>query len=281
MKSNFMIGVCQMLVVENKELNISKARSMIKEAAAKSCELVVLPEMFNCPYNSRIFPKYAESFPDGSTLKMLSAAAAAEKIYLIGGSIPEREGGHIYNTSFVFGPRGELLAKHQKIHLFDVDLPDGLSFHESRTLEAGGKITIVKTELCTLGVAICYDIRFPELIRLMALKGAEIVVLPAAFNMNTGPAHWELLLRTRAIDNQIFIVGASSARNTEASYVSYGNSAIVDPWGRIIAQADEKETILYGEIDLQTIKKTREALPLLKHRRLDLYQLRTINDHCE
>ena len=281
MMSSFMIGVCQMLVVENKELNLSKARSMIKEAAARGCKLVVLPEMFNCPYNSSLFPKYAESFPDGSTLKMLSEAAAEEKVYLIGGSIPERELNHIYNTSFIFGPRGELLAKHQKIHLFDVDLPDGLSFHESRTLGAGGKITVVKTELCTLGVAICYDIRFPELIRLMALKGAEIVVLPAAFNMNTGPAHWELLLRTRAVDNQIFIVGASSARNTEASYVSYGNSAIVDPWGRIIAQADEKETILYGEIDLQMIKKTREALPLLKHRRLDLYQLRTINDHCE
>jgi omega-amidase len=281
MKSSFLIGVCQMLVVENKELNLSKARSMIKEAAANGCELVVLPEMFNCPYNSRLFPKYAESFPDGDTLKMLSEAAAEEKVYLIGGSIPERELNHIYNTSFVFGPRGELLAKHQKIHLFDVDLPDGISFHESRTMGAGGKITVVKTELCTLGVAICYDIRFPELIRLMALKGAEIVVLPAAFNMNTGPAHWELLLRTRAVDNQVFIVGASSARNTEASYVSFGNSAIVDPWGRIIAQADEKETILYGEIDLQIIKKTREALPLLKHRRLDLYQLRTINDHCE
>ena len=271
--SSFMIGVCQMLVVENKELNISKARSMIKEAAAKGCKLVILPEMFNCPYNSSLFPKYAESFPDGITLRMLSEAAAEEKIYLIGGSIPERELNLIYNTSFVFSPRGELLAKHQKIHLFDVDLPDGLSFHESRTLGAGGKITVVKTELCTLGVAICYDIRFPELIRLMALKGAEIVVLPAAFNMNTGPAHWELLLRTRAVDNQIFIVGASSARNTEASYISYGNSAIVDPWGRIIAQADEQETILYGEIDLQMIKKTREALPLLKHRRLDLYHL--------
>jgi predicted amidohydrolase len=281
MMSSFTIGVCQMLVVENKELNLSKARSMIKEAAARGCKLVVLPEMFNCPYNSRLFPKYAESYPGGNTLKMLSEAAAEEKVYLIGGSIPERELNHIYNTSFVFGPLGELLAKHQKIHLFDVNLPDGLSFHESRTLGAGGKITVVKTELCTLGVAICYDIRFPELTRLMALKGAEIIVLPAAFNMNTGPAHWELLLRTRAVDNQVFIVGASSARDTDASYVSYGNSAIVDPWGRIIAQADEKETILYGDIDLQIIKKTREVLPLLKHRRQDLYHLTAPEYYCE
>ena len=139
MKNKFKIGVCQMLVVENKELNIAKARSMIKEAAAGGCKLVVLPEMFNCPYNSSLFPEYAESYPEGSTLKMLSETAAEEGVYLIGGSIPEREENLIYNTSFVFGPRGELLAKHQKIHLFDVDLPDGLSFHESRTLGAGRK----------------------------------------------------------------------------------------------------------------------------------------------
>lgn len=275
MKSKFKIGVCQMPVVKSKEQNISKARSMIKEAAAGGCSLVVLPEMFNCPYNSSLFPEYAESYPEGSTLKMLSAAASEEKIYLVGGSIPEREENIIYNTSFVFGPRGELLAKHQKVHLFDVDLPDGLSFHESRTLGAGKNVTVVKTDLCTLGVAVCYDIRFPELIRLMALMGAEIVILPAAFNMNTGPAHWELLLRTRAVDNQVFIAGASSARDTEASYVSYGNSLIADPWGKIIAQAGENETILYGDIDLQVLKETREALPLLKHRRSDLYELRT------
>lgn len=275
MKSKFKIGVCQMPVVKSKEQNISKARSMIKEAAAGGCSLVILPEMFNCPYNSSLFPEYAESYPEGSTLKMLSAAASEEKIYLVGGSIPEREENIIYNTSFVFGPRGELLAKHQKVHLFDVDLPDGLSFHESRTLGAGKNITVVKTDLCTLGVAVCYDIRFPELIRLMALMGAEIVILPAAFNMNTGPAHWELLLRTRAVDNQVFIAGASSARDTEASYVSYGNSLIADPWGKIIAQAGEKEMILYGDIDLQVLKETREALPLLKHRRTDLYELRT------
>lgn len=279
MKNKFKIGVCQMHVVKNKEKNITRARSMIKEAAFAGCKLVVLPEMFNCPYNSSLFPEYAESHPEGGTLKMLSAAAAEEKIYLVGGSIPERDGESVYNTSFVFGPRGEMLAKHQKIHLFDVDLPDGLSFHESRTLGAGKKITVVETDLCTLGVAVCYDIRFPELIRLMALAGAEVVILPAAFNMNTGPAHWELLLRTRAVDNQVFLVGASSARDAGASYVSYGHSVIVDPWGRIIAQADEKETVLFGEIDLRLLKETRAGLPLLKHRRNDLYKLKRLDDH--
>lgn len=279
MKSKFKIGVCQMPIVKDKELNITRARSMIKEAAAGGCRLVVLPEMFNCPYNSSLFPEYAESYPEGNTLKMLSAAAAEERVYLVGGSIPEREEDVIYNTSFIFGPRGDMLAKHQKIHLFDVDLPDGLSFHESRTLGAGKKITVVKTDLCTIGVAVCYDIRFPELIRLMALMGAEVVVLPAAFNMNTGPAHWELLMRTRAVDNQVFIVGASSARDAGASYVSYGNSVIVDPWGKIMAQAGARETILCGEIDLQLLNETRAALPLLKHRRTDIYELRRLDEY--
>jgi predicted amidohydrolase len=281
MKNKLKIGVCQMLVINNKDSNISKARSMIREAAAGGCRLVVLPEMFNCPYNSSLFPKYAESYPGGSTLKMLSETAAEEGVYLVGGSIPEMDDDHIYNSSFIFNPRGELLAKHRKIHLFDVDLPDSLSFQESRTLGAGNSITVVKTEICTLGVAICYDIRFPELTRLMALMGAEIIVLPAAFNMNTGPAHWELLLRSRAVDNQVFMVGAASARNIEASYVSYGNSIIVDPWGQIMARADEKEVILYGDIDLHQIDKAREALPLLKQRRTDIYQLETPRESHE
>jgi len=274
-KRKFKAGVCQMLVTGQKDDNLAKARSMIREAAANGSEIVVLPEMFNCPYNSRLFPQYAESFPGGKTFKMLSEAAAAEGIYLVGGSLPERENGNIFNTSFVFGPQGEFLAKHQKIHLFDVDLPDGLSFHESKTLARGKVITVVKTAVANLGVAICYDIRFPELSRLMVLMGADVIVLPASFNMNTGPAHWELLLRTRAVDNQVFVIGAATARDTSASYVSYGNSAIVGPWGDIIARADEKETIIYADIDPGEIDKIREALPLLKHRRTDIYHIKS------
>lgn len=276
MKNLFKIGVCQMQVDEHKDLNISKARSMIKEASARGSRLVILPEMFNCPYASNIFPRFAENYPDGETIKMLSKAALEEEIYLIGGSIPEREEDLVYNTSFIFGPRGELLAKHQKIHLFDVELAGGLSFQESKTLGYGKKITVVETEICTFGVAICYDIRFPELSRLMAVMGAELIVIPAAFNMTTGPAHWEMLFRARAVDNQVFVVGAAPARNENASYVSYGNSAVVDPWGKIIARADEKETIIYADIDLQIIAKIRQELPLLKHRRVDLYQLKSL-----
>jgi len=265
-----------MLVLDQKDDNLAKARSMIREAAVHGSRIVILPEMFNCPYNSSLFPGYAEAFPEGKSFKMLSEAAVTEGIYLVGGSLPEREESCIFNTCFVFGPQGEFLAKHQKIHLFDVDLPDGLSFRESKTLGRGKKITVVKTALASLGVAICYDIRFPELSRLMVLMGAELIVIPASFNMNTGPAHWELLLRSRAVDNQVFIIGAATARDTGASYVSYGNSAIVSPWGDFIARADEKETILYGDIDLCQIDEIRAALPLLRHRRTDIYELKSL-----
>lgn len=269
------IGVCQMRVEENKESNINKARLMIKEAAASGCGLAILPEMFNCPYDSKLFSGFAEEYPGGVTTKMLAETAYEEKIAIIGGSIPERENNSIYNTSFVFGPRGQLLAKHQKLHLFDVELEGGLTFKESKTLGKGNSITVVKTDLVTFGVAICYDIRFPELTRLMALEGAEMVIFPAAFNMITGPAHWELLLRSRAVDNQVFIAGAAPARDHNASYISYANSAVVDPWGNIIARAGEEETILYSYVNLEQVSKVRRELPLLKHRRLDLYQLQT------
>lgn len=269
------IGICQMKVAAEKQLNISKARSMIREAAARGSTIVVLPEMFNCPYDSSYFKGYAEEYPGGETVKMLAEAARQDSIYLVGGSIPERDGSLVYNTCFIFGPQGDLLAKHQKLHLFDVDLEGGLSFQESKTLGRGRKITLVEAGPCTCGVAICYDLRFPELSRLMALAGAELIIVPAAFNMITGPAHWELLLRSRAVDNQVYVAAAAPARDPDASYVSYGNSAVVDPWGRIVAQAGESENIIWAEIDLAYVNQVRRELPLIKHRRTDLYQLRT------
>lgn len=274
--NHFKIGVCQMAVTGSKSENINTARGMIKEASAKGSSLIVLPEMFNCPYNSRLFPHFAEEYPAGDTIKMLSGAAREEKVFLIGGSIPELEDGIVYNTSFIFNHEGELLGKHQKIHLFDVDLAGGITFQESKTIGCGKKITVIKTGICTFGVCICYDIRFPELSRLMTLAGAELIVLPAAFNMTTGPAHWELLLRARAVDNQVFVAAAAPARNENDAYISYGHSAIVDPWGKIIADAGENEGIIYGIIDLPLIDKIRRELPLIKHRRSDLYQLKGI-----
>jgi len=270
---SFQVAVCQLRVDEDKQKNLSRAREMIDRAAAAGAALVVLPEMFNCPYVSHLFPRYAETYPDGESVQMLAEAARRGGIYLVGGSIPERDGDRVYNTSFIFGPDGSLLGRHRKVHLFDVELASGLVVKESATLGAGNRITVVPTGMCPIGVAICYDIRFPELIRLMALKGARVIVVPAAFNMTTGPAHWEIIFRVRAIDNQVYLVGASPARDPLAAYVSYGHSLVVDPWGRTVGLAGETEQIVFAEINLELIDGIRRELPLLRHRRTDLYDL--------
>lgn len=267
-----------MKILEDKEANLDKAEKMIREASSNGCDLVVLPEMFNCPYNNEFFPKYAEEFP-GQTSRLLSKLAESEKLYIIGGSIPEKDAEKIYNTSYIFDKTGKLVGKHRKIHLFDIDVEDGISFKESDTLGPGNDVTVFETEFCKVGVAICYDMRFPELMRLMSLKGAEIIVVPAAFNMTTGPAHWHPLIKIRALDNQVYFVAASPSRDLDSSYVAYGHSLIVDPWGDTVSEAGIKEEIIYGTIDLNKVKEIREQLPLLKHRRNDIYKVDELGIH--
>ncbi len=270
---SFKIGVCQLNVVEDKEKNIIRAEKMIREAAENGSKLVVLPEMFNCPYQNKFFPIYAEEYP-GETTSMLAEIAKELEIYIVGGSIPERDGDSIYNTAYIFDKKGQLIGRHRKMHLFDIDVEGGIKFKESDTLGAGKEVTVVDTEFCKVGVAICYDMRFPELMRLMALEGAEVIIVPAAFNMTTGPAHWKLTVRARALDNQVYFVAASPARDMKASYHAYGHSSIVNPWGEVISESNEKEDIIYAEIDLDKVKKIRKELPLLKHIRKDIYDLK-------
>ncbi|KYH35972.1 2-oxoglutaramate amidase [Clostridium tepidiprofundi DSM 19306] len=270
--STVKVAICQMIVTDNKMKNIVKAEEMIVKASEKGAKLVVLPEMFNCPYDKKYFAEFAESYPCGCTIKMLSKVSKENKIYLIGGSIPERDSeGRIYNSSFIFDSNGNLIGKHRKIHLFDIDIEGKIKFKESDTLHGGNDITVFNTEYGKIGVAICYDIRFPELIRLMVLNGAEIIVIPAAFNMTTGPAHWETLFKCRALDNQVYMLGCAPARNVNAFYISYGNSIITDPWGCVIGRLGEEEGILIQDLNLDRIKRVRAELPLLKHRRTDVY----------
>ena len=270
----FKVAVIQMQVSSQKSQNLEKAKEMINRAVeAYSPQVVVLPEMFNCPYENKYFPLFAEEYP-GETTKLLSSLAKELKIYIVGGSIPEKEGDQIYNTSFSFNPKGEMIGRHRKMHLFDINVEGGVSFRESDTLGAGEEVTVFDTEYCKIGVAICYDMRFPELMRLMALEGAEVIILPAAFNMTTGPAHWHELIKVRALDNQVYFVVASPARDLEASYHAYGHSKMVNPWGDTVVEADEKEGIICGEIDLEYVEKIRQQLPLLKHRRIDQYELK-------
>jgi predicted amidohydrolase len=264
-----------MTVVPDKFANLETAREMICAAARRGAALAVLPEMFNCPYDNSLFRDYAEPLPGGATDAMLADAARTEGMWLVGGSIPELDPvtGRVYNSCGVYDPRGELVARHRKLHLFDVDLPGGVTFQESATLSAGNTLTVVPTPLLTLGVAICYDLRFPELSRLMALRGAELLVFPGAFNQVTGPAHWELLLRARAVDNQVFVAGVSPALNPGASYHAWGHSALVDPWGTVVAAASLGPELVVATIDRQRLRQVREQLPLLRHRRRDLYRV--------
>ena len=274
------IGIIQMKTSENKDLNISTAKEGIEQVVKKGAEIVILPEIFNAPYDTKKFREYSEE-KNGKTWTFLSTMAKNNKIYLIGGSIPERENDKIYNTSFIFNSDGNQIARHRKMHLFDIDIKGGQSFKESESLTPGNSICIFNTSFCSIGVCICFDMRFPELSRLMALKGAQIIIVPAAFNMTTGPPHWESMFKQRAIDNQCFTIGVAPARDEKASYISYANSIVVNPWGKIIYRANEKECYDVIDIDLSEINSIRQQLPLLSARRNDIYTIKENDESKE
>lgn len=266
----FRLALCQMMGDMKKEKSLNKAETMIREAAKNGANVIALPEMFNCPYANEYFRVNAEE-EGGQTSKFLSLLAKELGIYLIGGSIPELSGDQVYNTSYSFDREGKLIGKHRKVHLFDIDVKGGITFRESDTLTPGDKMTILNTEYGKIGVAICYDVRFPELFRRMTLEGAKLIVLPAAFNMTTGPAHWDLTMRARALDNQIYFAAVSPARDIKGPYQAYGSSCVANPWGEFCGKADARETIVYADIDTEYVDTIREQLPLLKHRRPELY----------
>ena len=267
------IALCQMNVVDDKKANLKKAGSLIADSADRNADFIVLPEMFNCPYSNDKFVEYGENEHDSCTLNTISQLAESYNVYILAGSIPEREGDKLYNTSYLLDKTGSIIAKHRKMHLFDIDVKGRITFKESDVLTAGDDFTIADTDFGRIGIGICYDVRFVELARIMAEKGAEILFYPGAFNQTTGPAHWELLFRSRALDNQVFCIGVAPALNIDASYHSYGHSIAVNPWGEVIAQAGEKEELVICEIDLSEIKKVREELPVLKNKRKDLYEV--------
>ena len=277
--NNINIALCQMNVVDNKGENIRKAIQMIKESKKQGADLAVLPEMFNCPYENEKFIEYAEELNGSQTLEKIANIAKEENIHVLAGSIPElEEDGEgiqsIYNTAVLFDNKGKLLGKHRKMHLFDIDVKGKIYFKESDTLSAGNDFTVIETELTTIGIGICYDVRFVELSRIMALNGAQILIFPGAFNLTTGPAHWEILFRSRALDNQVYAIGVAPALDKDASYNSFGHSIAVNPWGEIIEELDYEEGLKIVEIDLDEIKRIREEIPILKNRRTDLYEIK-------
>ena len=232
-------AMLQSHVYSDKAENIRALCVNLEELAKEKPDLVTLPEMFNCPYQSSNFPVYAEKEGE-ETWQALSSLAAKYGIYLSAGSVPETdEQGHIFNTAYVFDRNGKQIAKHRKMHLFDIEVEGGQSFKESDTLTPGDQVTVFDTEFGKMGICICFDFRFPELARLMALEGARVILVPAAFNMTTGPAHWEILFRTRALDNQVYTLGTAPARDADAGYTSWGHTIAVSPWGDIMGQMEE------------------------------------------
>lgn len=268
------LSLLQMKTMATPEENIGKIKAMLKKAKAAGADMAVLPEMCCCPYENSAFVKYAME-RDSAFLQEIAETAKELGLYIVAGSIPLASDGKIYNASFVYNNKGEYVCAHRKTHLFDINVPGGQYFMESDTFTAGRDVTTFDTPWGKFGLIICYDIRFPELSRLLALEGVQAIIVPAAFNMTTGPAHWELSFRMRALDNQVFMAGCAPARDMASSYHAWGHSIVTDPWGSVVEQLDERESILTVELDFEKVETVREQLPLLKHRRTDLYDVVT------
>ncbi|CAL1593323.1 unnamed protein product [Knipowitschia caucasica] len=275
--SKFRLAVVQLQVSSVKVENLNRARKLVQEAAGQGGKLVLLPECFNSPYGTSFFSEYAEKIPGEST-QALSEMARENKVYLVGGSIPEEDGGKLYNSCAVFDPEGNMILKHRKIHLFDISVPGKIHFQESETLSPGCSLSVFKTPFCKVGVGICYDMRFAELAQLYGRKGCQLLVYPGAFNMTTGPAHWELLQRARAVDNQVYVATASPARDETSAYVAWGHSTVVNPWGEVVSKAGPEEAVIYADIDLQYLADIRQQIPLTVQRRHDLYTVTTVSE---
>ncbi|GJE97924.1 carbon-nitrogen hydrolase [Phanerochaete sordida] len=273
----------------DKAANLKHARDVVLKTAqggptGKKPDLIVLPECFNSPYGHVHFPVYAETIgyepgqaydvakSESESVKLLSATAKETGVWLLGGSIPEKTpDGKVYNTSTVYNPQGELIAIHRKVHLFDIDIPGKIKFKESETLTGGTTMNYFDTDFARIGLGICYDVRFPELAAVSARKGAQICIYPGAFNTTTGPLHWELLQRARAVDNQIFFAMCSPARDLNAGYHAYGHSLVSDPMGKIVGELQHKEDVLFVDIDPEVFHSARAGIPVTTQRRFDVY----------
>ncbi|KAK7923000.1 Hydrolase [Apiospora marii] len=294
LKKPVKLACIQLASGPDKAANLSHARDKVLEAARDGAKIIVLPECFNSPYGCDYFPAYAETLlpsppprdqsppstpcrpwrprprhtslaasPDSETM-----TSAADKE----GEEADRKKKKYYNTSLTFGPDGGLLASHRKVHLFDIDIPGKITFRESDVLSPGNKVTLVDLpDYGRIAVAICYDIRFPELATVAARKGCFALVYPGAFNTTTGPLHWRLQGQARAMDNQIYVAMCSPARDEAASYHAWGHSLIVDPMAQVLVEAEESETTVCWELDSAKIEETRKNIPLVGQRRFDVY----------
>jgi deaminated glutathione amidase len=264
------VACVQLTSRADKAENLEKAERLVARAAAMGADVVLLPEKWNVIGNAETLHGAAESLEGGESVEAMSAWARSHGITLVGGSITERrEGrGKLSNTSLVFDPDGELVGVYRKIHLFDVEV-GGHVYRESEVEEPGEEPFVVRGEGWPIGLTVCYDVRFPELYRILALEGAELVTVPSHFTLATGRDHWHVLIRARAIENQYFVAAAAQVGETLPGRPSYGRSLIVDPWGLVLAQAPDEETVISAELDRRRLEEIRTKLPALANRQPD------------
>lgn len=268
----FLAAAVQLSSSLDEEANLALAESLVRRAAAHGAQFVATPE------NTNFLGLHGEKVEraqglDGEVCTLFSSLAAELGLHLLLGSFNEKyeqDPGRCYNTSVLFGPDGGRLALYRKIHLFDVDIEGGVQFQESETVKAGEEVVVAATELGPFGLSICYDLRFGELYRRLAEQGAQVVTIPSAFTLTTGRAHWQPLMRARAIENQCFVIAPAQVgrHDDEGLRESYGNSMIVDPWGQILARAADAPGLALAEIDLAQVAAVRRSMPVADHRRL-------------
>jgi predicted amidohydrolase/nucleoside 2-deoxyribosyltransferase len=261
----------QMSSTPNKEENLDTAERLVRSAVSSGAALIALPELWNCHGLEDVYRESAEPIP-GPTTEFLGGLARELGVYILGGSILERVPASTkpHNTSTFFGPDGGMMALYRKIHLFDVKTPDR-DYLESGTIASGTEIVTAKAGATTVGLSVCYDVRFPELYRLLALRGAEVLTVPAAFTLHTGKDHWEILLRARAVENQVYVIAPAQWGRKADGRWTYGRSIIVDPWGTVLAQCPDRDGFALATLDLDYLDRIREEFPAFKNRRPEAY----------
>jgi len=256
--------------------NLDAAEALVAEAARRGAELAVLPENFAllAPDDAEAKLGAAEAIggaSDGPIVARMRAVAKRLGVALVLGGMPERvagDAGRVHNSAVYVDAAGEIKAVYRKIHLFDVDIPDGATYRESAKVAPGAEPVLVDTPWGGLGLSVCYDVRFPELYRALAARGARILVVPAAFTLHTGRDHWHVLLRARAIENLSYVIAAAQVGRHSDKRVTYGHALIVDPWGHVLADAGDRPSVATAELDFTHLEKLRRELPALGHRRL-------------
>jgi deaminated glutathione amidase len=278
--NDLVIAAVQMTSGEDVEANLERARELVREAATAGALIVGLPENFaylgsrqdhRLNIAEELPPVDADQHRDlGPILGAMRALALKAGVWLLLGGFPEKSGSsnRIRNTSVLLNPEGTISAIYRKVHLFDVDVPGGKRFRESETVEAGDDVVVAPTPWGGLGLSICYDLRFPELYRAHAAKGARIVAVPSAFTLETGKDHWHVLLRARAIENQVYVMAPAQIGAHGPTRRSYGHALVVDPWGVIVAECADQEGFALARLDFAHQDRLRAALPVLSHRRL-------------